>query len=70
MKKRILLYGALIIMLLLSVIPFLVIYEGISSNIPALSDFESPEWFIPVGFINIALIVVVAFLMAKIARKD
>ncbi|GAB2533245.1 hypothetical protein [Gracilibacillus alcaliphilus] len=70
MKKWIFLYGALIIMLLLSVIPSLIMYEGISSNIPALPDFESPDWFVPVGFINIALIVVVSYLMARIVSKD
>lgn len=69
MKKRILSLGPWI-MILLAVIPFLVIYEGVSSNIPGLPDFKAPDWSVPVGFINIALIVVVSLLIGKSANKD
>jgi hypothetical protein len=48
-------------MILLAIIPALVIYEGLSQALPSLPNFKAPGWFIPVGFINIGLIVILAF---------
>ncbi|WP_080875297.1 hypothetical protein [Oceanobacillus timonensis] len=69
MRKYIQVFG-LLVMILLAVIPYLVIYEGVSAAIPVFPNFKAPDWFIPVGFINIALIVIVALLIGKSANKD
>lgn len=54
-----------IAMIVLTIIPFLVIYEPVSAVIPALPDFVAPSWFIPVGFLNIGLIIVLALSLIK-----
>ncbi|MFD1067000.1 hypothetical protein [Oceanobacillus locisalsi] len=69
MKKWMQIFGPLV-MILLAIIPFMVLYEGISMNIPSLPDFEAPDWFIPVGFVNIALIVLVSLLIGWSANKE
>lgn len=50
-------------MILLAIVPALVIYEPLSQALPALPNYKGPDWFIPVGFISIGLIVVLAFLV-------
>ncbi|GEN86811.1 hypothetical protein MKY30_13855 [Oceanobacillus sp. FSL W8-0428] len=70
MKKIIQIVVALL-MILLAIIPFLVVYDPLSQAIPALPEFEAPGWFVPVGFINIALIVALSFLLASLSsNKD
>lgn len=56
-------------MILLAIIPALVIYEPISAIFTILPRFEAPSWFTPVGFINIALITVLA-LSAEVEEND
>lgn len=53
-----------IFMILLGVIPFLVVYDPLSRVIPKLPIFDAPSWFVPVGFINIACIIILAFILA------
>ncbi|WP_130859353.1 hypothetical protein [Gracilibacillus phocaeensis] len=50
-------------MILLAVIPALTIYEGVAANLPELPHFEAPDWFIPVGFVCIVLIFMLALAM-------
>ncbi|WP_152658322.1 hypothetical protein [Oceanobacillus sp. CFH 90083] len=50
-------------MLLLVVIPFLTIYGRAAANLSALPIFDAPGWFIPVGFICIVLIFILALSM-------
>ncbi|MBO0996057.1 hypothetical protein [Bacillus sp. SD088] len=57
------------VMILLAIIPALVIYEPISAIFTIFPSFEAPSWFTPVGFINIALITVLA-LSAEVEEND
>ncbi|GGP08159.1 hypothetical protein [Oceanobacillus neutriphilus] len=69
--KKIMQIVIAILMILFAVVPFLVIYDPLSEAIPAFPDFEAPGWFVPAGFICIALIVALAFFMASLSsNKD
>ncbi|MFA1819382.1 hypothetical protein ACDX78_04110 [Virgibacillus oceani] len=52
-----------LVMILLAIIPALVIYEPLSQIFPVFSNYTAPDWFIPVGFINIGFIVVLSILV-------
>ncbi|CEI82876.1 hypothetical protein BN997_02763 [Oceanobacillus oncorhynchi] len=69
MMKKIKQTGVAVLMILFAVIPFLVIYEPLSQAIPALPKYEAPGWFIPAGFISIALIVALSFLLASLSSN-
>ncbi|WP_066186101.1 MULTISPECIES: hypothetical protein [Gracilibacillus] len=60
MKKWIQIVVSLI-MLLLAIIPFLVIYDGLSQALPILPIYKVPGWMIPGGFLCIAVIIVFSF---------
>ncbi|MCT1903621.1 hypothetical protein [Oceanobacillus sojae] len=69
--KKILQKAVAVLIVLLAVVPFLVIYDPLSKAIPAFPDFEAPGWFVPAGFICIALIVALSFVLASIgSNKD
>lgn len=57
-----------ITMILLAVIPFLVIYDGLSQALPVLPIYQVPGWMIPIGFLCIAGIIVLSFFV-KIREK-
>ncbi|MFD1066999.1 hypothetical protein [Oceanobacillus locisalsi] len=47
-------------MILLAIIPALTIYEGVAANLSGLPNFDAPNGFIPVGFVCIVLIFMLA----------
>lgn len=69
MLKKFLQIVLAVLMLLLSVIPALVIYEPLSKIIPIFPVFQAPFWFIPFGFASIILIVCLSFLLSFLHSK-
>lgn len=57
-----------VLMILLAIIPFLVIYDPLSQVITKLPTFDTPSWFIPVGFISIGCIIILSFTLAFILK--
>jgi len=70
MMKKIKQISVAVLMILFAIIPFLVIYDPLSTAIPALPKYEAPGWFIPAGFISIALIVALSFLLASLSSNE
>lgn len=64
MKKLIQKIGP-VLMILLTIFPILVIYQPISEQVSSLPNFEAPDWLVPIGFISIACIFVLSFLIKK-----
>ncbi|GAB2546699.1 hypothetical protein [Gracilibacillus alcaliphilus] len=67
MKKSLQIMVA-VVMLLLAIFPSLVIYDGLSQALPILPNYRAPDWMMPAGFISIALIIILAFLISKLGK--